>query len=112
MDGFQCADVPGAFHGDGDNRLSRGFTGIGEIMLERLLQLIREGGSFDVTRLARELETTPEMVRAMMDHLRRTGLLKTYDPGQSSCEYCALGSVCDQEKKKQEAGHLWMYEEK
>jgi predicted ArsR family transcriptional regulator len=80
-------------------------------MLAELLRLIREGGSFDTATLAKKLDTTPEMVMAMMDHLRRNGLIKTYDPGVSSCEYCSLAQMCDPEKKRQEAGHLWLYEE-
>ena len=81
-------------------------------MLEELLRLIREGGSFDTTVLAKQLNTTPAMVMAMMDHLRRSGLLKTYDPGASSCEQCSLSQMCDPEKRQREVGHLWLYEEK
>ena len=81
-------------------------------MLEELLKLIKEGGSFDTALLAKKLNTTPEMIKAMMDHLRRNGLLKVYDPGESSCGQCSLAGVCDPEKKKKEARHLWLYEEK
>lgn len=80
-------------------------------MLEELLKMIREGGSFDTTLLAKKLNTTPEMVAAMMDHLRRNGMLKTYDPGQSSCENCSLSQLCDPEKKQHDIGHLWLFEE-
>jgi hypothetical protein len=80
-------------------------------MLEELLRLIKEGGSFDTGVLAKKLDTTPEMVQAMIDHLRRSGLLRNYDPGYISCEHCALSGMCDPEKKKREIGHLWVYEE-
>ena len=80
-------------------------------MLEELLQMIREGGSFDTGMLAKKLNTTPTMVLAMMDHLRRSGLLKTYEPGHSSCEQCSLAQMCDPEKKQHDVGHLWLYEE-
>ena len=80
-------------------------------MLEELIELIRQGGSFDTTFLAKRLNTTPEMVTAMIEHLQRSGIIKTYQPGFSPCEQCALTGACDQEKKKHEAGHLWMYEE-
>jgi Mn-dependent DtxR family transcriptional regulator len=80
-------------------------------MLEELLQMIREGGSFDTTVLAKKLNTTPMMVMAMMDHLRRNGLIQNYDPGQSSCEHCSLAQMCDPEKKQHDIGHLWLYEE-
>jgi hypothetical protein len=81
-------------------------------MLEELLRLIREGGSFDTAMLAKQLNTTQAMVVAMMDHLRRSGLLKIYDPGNCSCEQCSLAQMCDPEKRQREVGHLWLYEEK
>jgi|GEM_PF-446456 len=80
-------------------------------MLEELLRLIREGGSFDTSVLAKQLDTTPAMVSAMMDHLRRSGLLKVYDPGDCSCGQCSLSQMCDPERKQHEVGHLWLYEE-
>jgi hypothetical protein len=81
-------------------------------MLEELLRLIREGGSFDTGALAKRLNTSPAMVLEMMDHLRRSGLIRTYDPGQSSCEHCSLIQMCDPDKKKRDTDHMWLYEEK
>ncbi|MHC1740810.1 MAG: FeoC-like transcriptional regulator [Anaerolineaceae bacterium] len=82
------------------------------MMLEELLKIIREGGSFDTGLLAKKLNTTPEMILAMMDHLRRAGMLKTYEPGQSSCEFCSLSGNCDPARKQHEIGHLWLYDDK
>jgi hypothetical protein len=79
-------------------------------MLEELMRLIREGGSFDTAVLAQKLNTTPEMVKAMMEYLARTDWIKKYQPGQSSCDYCSLAQMCAPEAKKKEAGHLWIYE--
>jgi hypothetical protein len=79
-------------------------------MLEELLKLIKEGGSFDTAILAKKLNTSPQMVSAMMDHLKRTGLIKKYDPGVSSCEHCSLVEMCDADKRKKERDHLWLYE--
>jgi len=81
-------------------------------MLEELLRLIREGGSFDTSILARKLNTTQAMVMAMMDHLRRSGMLKIYDPGNCSCDQCSLSQLCDPVKNQHDAGHLWLFEEK
>lgn len=81
-------------------------------MLEELLNSIKEGGSFDKTFLAKKLNTTPEMVEAMIEHLTRAGLIKNYEPGCSSCDHCALSGACDPEKRKREIGHLWVYEER
>jgi hypothetical protein len=80
-------------------------------MFEELLRLIREGGSFDTGALAKRLDTTPELVLVMIEHLRSIGLIKNYDPGQSSCEHCSLTQMCDPEKKRHDVGHLWLYEE-
>jgi len=81
-------------------------------MLEELLKHIREGGSFDPAFLAKKLNTTPEMVSAMLDHLRRMGLMRAYQPGKTNCSQCSLAGMCHPEKKSTEAGHLWVYEAK
>lgn len=80
-------------------------------MLEELLKLIREGGSFDSKLLAEKLNTSPEMVSAMIEHLQRMGMIRTFDAGQSPCQSCALSGMCDPEKKRHDAQHLWLFEE-
>jgi hypothetical protein len=45
-------------------------------MLSRLLELLREGGTHRVSDLARELDTTPELVETMLEDLERMGHVK------------------------------------
>jgi FeoC-like transcriptional regulator len=64
-------------------------------MLERLLDLVQEGGTRRVEDLARELKTTPEMVEAMLESLSRMGYLKTVDgAGCAQCVDCSLACSC------------------
>ena len=72
-------------------------------MLNRLLELLRAGGTHRVTALARELETTPAMVEAMLEHLARMGYLEQVGgecgggPALSvveGCAGCSLGGLC------------------
>ncbi len=43
-------------------------------MLEELLKEIRAGGSLETGVLAARLNTTPQLVEAMLDHMQRLGL--------------------------------------
>ena len=45
-------------------------------MLEAFLDRINRGGTLEVESLAREFDTTPEMVRMMLDQLQQMGRLK------------------------------------
>jgi len=56
-------------------------------VLKELLELLKAGGTHRVADLARELETTPELVRAMLDALARMGYLKPM--GETCSDKCA-----------------------
>lgn len=64
-------------------------------MLNRLLELLRTGGTHRVVTLARELETTPELVEAMLEDLGRMGYLKPVG-GECSggCAACPMAGLC------------------
>ncbi len=64
-------------------------------MLNRLLELLRMGGTHRVTELARELETTPQLVEAMLEDLARMGYLKRVG-GEcgGGCAACPLAGLC------------------
>ena len=64
-------------------------------MLERLLRLVRKGGSFRVKDLARRLDVTPELVEMMLEDLTRMGYLRPVD-GQCGdrCSVCPLKGTC------------------
>ncbi|MFO7583860.1 MAG: FeoC-like transcriptional regulator [Anaerolineales bacterium] len=81
-------------------------------MLERLMNEIRAGGPLDAARLALTLDTTPQMVEAMLEHLRRMGLLSTYENASCSeaCQACSLKGFCDPNTNRS-AVQLWRYDE-
>ena len=64
-------------------------------MLDRLLELLRMGGTHRVTDLARELDTTPVLVEAMLEDLGRMGYLKRVDGAcGEGCDGCSLVGSC------------------
>lgn len=84
-------------------------------MLNRLLELLREGGTRRITDLANELDTTPELVEAMLEDLARMGYLKRVS-GQCSekCAACPLAGMCSAGGASCEAGsgQVWAFAEK
>jgi len=82
--------------------------------LDRLLELLRAGGTHRVSDLARELETTPGLVEAMLEDLVRMGYLKRVgEECAGGCAGCSLAGLCAAghdgkvwtlTEKKQEAG--------
>lgn len=67
-------------------------------MLNKLLELINQGGSMTPAHLATQLSTTPAMVEMMMEELVRKGLLKSSDLANNcesgSCSTCYLANSC------------------
>ncbi|MCS7011029.1 MAG: FeoC-like transcriptional regulator [Anaerolineales bacterium] len=63
-------------------------------MLEQLLAEIRGGGTLEVSVLAKRLNTTPDLVTVMLEHLQRSGYLRSYEPCDDTCNECALKSAC------------------
>ncbi len=64
-------------------------------MLERLLDLLQAGGTRSVDDLARILDTSPELVQAMLENLGRIGYLKALDGTcNTQCGDCTLACSC------------------
>jgi FeoC-like transcriptional regulator len=64
-------------------------------MLERLLGLVRVGGTYHIGDLARALDTSPELVEAMLETLQRLGYLKRVgDTCAEACSGCPLARAC------------------
>jgi len=64
-------------------------------MLSQLLELLRAGGTHRVADIARELETTPALVGAMLEDLARMGYLKRVDVEcGGGCAGCSLAGLC------------------
>ena len=64
-------------------------------MLTQLLDLLRADRTRSVDELAQELDTTLEMVYAMMETLERMGFVRQVDTGcDKTCKSCALSDMC------------------
>jgi len=63
-------------------------------MLEKLLELLKQGGTFETSRLAEALDTSPEMVEAMLEHLQEMGLVQPYEDCPDGCAGCSLQGIC------------------
>jgi DNA-binding IscR family transcriptional regulator len=79
-------------------------------MLEQLMVEIRAGGTLEAAKLAARLKTSPQMVEAMLEHLRRAGLLQIYEACGDGCGTCGLKQNCDP-AKKQAGVQIWQYNE-
>jgi len=78
-------------------------------VLSQLLKLLRAGGTHRVADLARELETTPALVEAMLDDLARMGYLKQVgEECADKCVSCPLAGLCT----AGEGGRVWTLAEK
>jgi DNA-binding Lrp family transcriptional regulator len=64
-------------------------------MLNRLLELLREGGTRRIRDLADELDTTPQLVEAMLEDLARMGYLRRVGTEcLEECTTCPLSGMC------------------
>jgi hypothetical protein len=78
-------------------------------MLNQLLDLLRSGGTRRVADLARELDTTPELVEVMLEDLCRMGYLRRVG-GEcgGKCGACPVAGLCAVGGDEQ----LWVLTEK
>ncbi len=72
-------------------------------MLEQLLNEIRSGSTTSPVKLAERLETTPEMVEAMLDTLERMGFLRSISSEckDGSCGGCPVAGYCTTDQTRQ-----------
>jgi len=63
-------------------------------MLEKLLAELRAGGTFETGELAVRLGTSPELLGAMLEHLQRSGHIRSFDTCSDACAECGLGRTC------------------
>ena len=65
------------------------------MMLNRLLELLRAGGTHRLVDLARELDTTSALVKVMVEDLSRMGYLKRVGGAcAGGCGGCSLAGLC------------------
>jgi hypothetical protein len=75
-------------------------------MLERILGAVQQGGTLDAVALARLLDTSPQMVEAMLEHLQRAGYLQEFADCNDGCGGCSLQGACNSAQKRQ-SFRLW-----
>ena len=68
-------------------------------MLEQLIKEIRAGGTLEVGSLAARLNTSPQIVEAMLEHLQRSGLISAYVNCEDGCQGCSLKGGCSTKPK-------------
>jgi hypothetical protein len=86
-------------------------------MLEKLLAELRANpGPLDTTRLAAKLDTSPQMVAVLLEHLSRAGYLQPYAACIDGCAGCGLRQACqlpvDSRSETQTAVRLWQLDHK
>jgi len=64
------------------------------MMLAQLLAEIHSGNAWEVRQLAERLNTSPQMVQAMLEHLERTGVIQSSATCQVGCGNCSLQQAC------------------
>jgi Mn-dependent DtxR family transcriptional regulator len=64
-------------------------------MFDKLMSLLKRGGTVTVDQMARELETSPEVVNEMIDHLVRVGSLRQMSAAcETTCRECMFARDC------------------
>jgi hypothetical protein len=83
-------------------------------MLSRLLGLLRAGGTRRLQDLARELDTTPELVRVMLEDLARMGYVGRLTAScNEKCTACPRSGVCavGGSSGGASSGQTWVFQE-
>jgi DNA-binding MarR family transcriptional regulator len=73
-------------------------------MFDKLLAVLKRGGTVTVAEVARELDTTPEVVSGMIDHLTRAGQLQ---PMSVSCDFACNQCLLVRDCRKPQPNRLW-----
>jgi len=81
-------------------------------VLDRLLELLREGGTHRISDIAQELGTTPQLVEAMLEDLARMGYVKRVAAQCSGkCTTCPVSQTCTVGGGESN-GRIWVLTEK
>ena len=71
-------------------------------MFDKLMTLLKRGGTVTVDEMARKLDTTPEVVAGMIDHMTRTGQLHPMNVScDLACNQCLLVRDCQKPNRSQ-----------
>jgi len=63
-------------------------------MLEKILDEINKGSVLSIDALAVKLQTTPAMVKSMLEHLQQMGLISTLEVCNDACSGCKPSTLC------------------
>ena len=64
-------------------------------MFDRLLTMLKRGGTITIDQMACELDTSPEVVSGMIDHMARQGWLRAMSAScDSACSACTFSRDC------------------
>ncbi len=73
-------------------------------MFDRLMTLLKRGGTVTIDQMARELDTPPEVVSEMIEHLTRQGWLHSMSAScDAACNACLFARDC----VRVEQGRVW-----
>jgi hypothetical protein len=73
-------------------------------MFDKLMSMLKRGGTVTVAEMARELDTTPEVVTGMIDHMTRTGQLR---PMKVSCDLACNQCLLVRDCHKPQRSRVW-----
>ena len=73
-------------------------------MFAKLMTLLKRGGTVTIDQMARELDTSPEVVSGMIEHMTRQGWLHAMSAScDSRCNACTFARDCVRVKR----GQVW-----
>lgn len=73
-------------------------------MFDKLMSMLKRGGTVTVDEMARTLDTTPEVVAGMIDHMARTGQLR---PMKVSCDLACNQCLLVRDCQKPNHSRVW-----
>ena len=75
-------------------------------MLERLIELFKDGGTHSLADLSQRLGVSVTLVEMMMEDLARMGYLSPWDAAcDSQCDSCPMGSC----RVVEASGRVWTF---
>ncbi len=64
-------------------------------MFDKLMLILKRGGAVTVDQMARELDTSPEMIAGAIDHMERAGWLRQMSVScDAQCNQCVFVGDC------------------
>ena len=64
-------------------------------MFDKLMTMLKRGGTVTIDQMACELDTSPEVVSGMIDHMARQGWLRSMSAScDSACGACVFARDC------------------